>query len=78
MSDTPPTHRLTLGVDLGTSAVKVVAMGLDDEVIAEGAAAFCTNSELPHQAEQETGDWLQAASAAMRQQIGRASCRERV
>jgi xylulokinase len=66
MSDLMPEQRLTLGVDLGTSAVKVVAIGSQDEVLGEGAAGFPTNSTLPHQAEQQPADWLQAASAAMR------------
>jgi len=59
-------QRLTLGLDLGTSAVKIVAVGSDDAVIGEGAASFSTSSTLAEQAEQDTGDWLQAASSAMR------------
>ena len=66
MSDAKARPQLTLGVDLGTSAVKVVAMGNDDAVIGEGAAGFETHSALPNQAEQQTADWLRAASAAMR------------
>jgi xylulokinase len=65
MSDAKP-ERLTLGVDLGTSAVKVVALRTDDSVMGEGAAGFGTDSTLPQQAEQQTADWLQAASRAMR------------
>jgi sugar (pentulose or hexulose) kinase len=65
MSDTL-SPRLTLGIDLGTSAVKVVAMGLDDAVLGEGAAGFSTQGALPHQAEQQTADWLRAATGAMR------------
>jgi xylulokinase len=65
MSETKPAERLTLGIDLGTSAVKVVALGLDDEVLCEGAAGFGTQGALPGQAEQETSDWLRAASGAM-------------
>jgi xylulokinase len=66
MSDAKPERQLTLGVDLGTSAVKVVALGIDDVVMGEGAAGFGTNSAQPQQAEQQTADWLQAASGAMR------------
>lgn len=65
MSDAKARPRLTLGVDLGTSAVKVVAMGMDG-VMGEGAAGFDTHSTLPNQAEQQTDDWLRAASGAMR------------
>jgi xylulokinase len=66
MSDPKPERPLTLGVDLGTSAVKVVALGIDDVVVGEGAAGFGTDRTLPQQAEQQTADWLQAASGAMR------------
>ena len=56
---------LTLGLDLGTSAVKVVALGSDDRVLGEGSMAFGTDSTLPHQAEQHPADWLRAAAGAM-------------
>jgi xylulokinase len=65
MSDAQARPRLTLGIDLGTSAVKVVALDFGDEVMGEGVAAFSTDSTLPHQAEQQTGDWLRAVSGAM-------------
>src|SRR5258707_3194206 len=65
MSDAKPERPLTLGVDLRTSAVKVVALGADDAVMGEGVAGFGTDSSLPHQAEQQPTDWLRAASAAM-------------
>jgi xylulokinase len=65
MSDTPAAQRITLGLDLGTSAVKVVAVGSDDAVAGEGAADFPTTSSRPHQAEQAPSDWLRAVSSAM-------------
>jgi xylulokinase len=66
MSEGKPVQRLTLGLDLGTSAVKVVAMGSDDQILGEGAMSFGTDSSLPHQAEQQAADWLGAAAGAMR------------
>jgi xylulokinase len=57
---------ITLGLDLGTSAVKVVALGFDDELIGEGTGVFATAGALPLQAEQTPSDWLRAASSAMR------------
>jgi xylulokinase len=66
MSETPPRGPITLGLDLGTSAVKVVALGLDGAVRGEAAAGFPTLSALPGQAEQAPSDWLQAVSNAMR------------
>ncbi|MGO9991845.1 MAG: xylulokinase [Steroidobacteraceae bacterium] len=66
MSDSDPPALITLGIDLGTSAVKVVAVGDDDGVMGEASASFVTRSELPLQAEQEPADWLHAVSSAMR------------
>jgi sugar (pentulose or hexulose) kinase len=66
MSDSPPAARISLGLDLGTSAVKVVAVGADNGVIGEAAAPFATRSSVPLQAEQEPADWLHAVSNAMR------------
>ena len=65
MSDAPQRHPLTLGIDLGTSAIKVVALGLDGAVIADAAANFSTSCSLPQQAEQAPSDWLHAVSSAM-------------
>jgi xylulokinase len=65
MSDAAAMQPITLGLDLGTSAVKAVAVGFDDEVLGEGSADFRTTSTLAHQAEQEPSDWLGAASSAM-------------
>jgi len=65
MSDREPSG-ITLGLDLGTSAFKVVAVGADDRVMGEAAAAFATCSELPLQAEQSPSDWLRSVSIAMR------------
>ena len=56
---------MTLGIDLGTSAIKVVAVGLDGAVIGEAAANFPTSCSLPQQAEQAPSDWLHAVSSAM-------------
>ena len=63
MSDGAP-PLLTLGLDLGTSSVKVVAID-PDGVLAEAAAPIASRSALPLQAEQEPAEWLRAVSAAM-------------
>jgi xylulokinase len=65
MSEFTVAQRITLGLDLGTSAVKVVAIGSDDAVAGEGAADFPTMSSQPDQAEQAPSDWLRAVAAAM-------------
>ena len=56
---------ITLGIDLGTSAVKVVALDSGDDVLAQAGAGFPTASALPHQAEQAPADWLRALASAM-------------
>jgi len=65
MSDSIPASALTLGIDLGTSAVKVVALSSDSHPVGEASAAFSTRSTLALQAEQDPADWLRAVSAAM-------------
>ncbi len=58
------TGPLVLGIDLGTSAVKVVACSSDAHVLASGTSPFPTLSEVPNQAEQDPADWLNALRAA--------------
>ena len=67
MSDTPSARHLTIGIDLGTSAVKVVALAPDGAVMGDVAVDFSTHSALPQQAEQQPADWLLAAKSAMRE-----------
>jgi len=57
---------LTLGIDLGTSAIKVTALGLKDEPAGEASAAFETLQSVPLAAEQSPADWIEALRAAMR------------
>jgi xylulokinase len=64
MSESKAMPPFTLGIDLGTSSVKVVAVGIDGELVGEGAASFETESRLPLQAEQHSSDWLKALSNA--------------
>jgi len=66
MSESQATSPIALGIDLGTSSVKVVAIGFADELIGECAADFPTSGSLAHQAEQAPADWLYATSCAMR------------
>jgi xylulokinase len=58
---------LTLGIDLGTSAVKVMVIDGAGAVAAEAQRQFATLSDLPEQAEQNPADWLAALAAAMRE-----------
>jgi len=56
---------LTLGIDLGTSAVKIVALDSGGSVAASGSGDFPTASAQPGQAEQDPADWIAAVAAAM-------------
>lgn len=53
-----------LGVDLGTSALKLVAVSRDGQVIETARAAYPTISTAEGQAEQNPEHWLKALSAA--------------
>jgi xylulokinase len=66
MSESSAAAPITLGIDLGTSAVKIVALGADARPLAEGAADFETQQGLFAQAEQRPADWLNAMQTAMR------------
>ncbi|MBS0418387.1 MAG: hypothetical protein JSR66_11790 [Proteobacteria bacterium] len=58
---------LVLGLDLGTSAVKVVAVGAESGAVAGvGTAAYPTYNPLPEQAEQDPADWMRATQEALR------------
>jgi sugar (pentulose or hexulose) kinase len=56
---------LHLGIDLGTSAVKAVAIDAAGTVVASSDSPYPTHSDLPGQAEQEPSHWLQAAAIAV-------------
>jgi sugar (pentulose or hexulose) kinase len=60
-----PEFELALGVDLGTSAVKVLALDATGKVTGEAQGHFATDSAAPQQAEQSPAAWLAALSAAM-------------
>lgn len=56
---------LTLGIDLGTSAVKVMALASDGRVLATGSGSFATISDEINQAEQDPADWTAAVGHAV-------------
>lgn len=58
---------LTLGIDLGTSAVKCVALAADGAVVASGQSSFPTFRDAPGQAEQNPLSWVKATEDAVRQ-----------
>jgi sugar (pentulose or hexulose) kinase len=56
---------LTLGIDLGTSAVKVAAVDRAGRVVASGQGSFQTHAHVEGQAEQSPKDWLHAVEGAV-------------
>jgi xylulokinase len=57
--------RPALGIDLGTSSVKVALVGEDGVAVAFERAAYPTRTDSPGQAEQNPADWLDALAAAL-------------
>ena len=49
---------LCIGLDLGTSGMKGVALALDGTVAARAQAAYATSRPVPRSAEQDTADWI--------------------
>ncbi len=64
-----PEQDFALGIDLGTSAVKVLALDAAGALAGEAQGHFVTLSDLPQQAVQSPADWLAALSSAM-QELG--------
>ena len=67
-----------LGIDLGTSALKLVAVSPDGEVIKTARAAYRTISTAEGQAEQNPEHWLKALSAAAKEIRARLGKKARV
>jgi xylulokinase len=55
-----------LGIDLGTSGSKAVAVGLDGALLATAEVRYPTAAPRPGWAEQDPGDWWQAACIGVR------------
>jgi sugar (pentulose or hexulose) kinase len=56
---------LRLGIDLGTSAVKAVAIDVAGQVVASGDGPYPTCRDVAGQAEQLPSDWLSATAKAV-------------
>lgn len=59
-----------LGLDLGTSGVKAVAIDADGAVVARGQARYPTRRPTPAASEQDPADWLDAVGAVVAQLNG--------
>lgn len=56
----------SIGIDIGTSAVKVAVVDLDGLVVSEASRPYPTHAPQPGWAEQTPEDWWNAACAAVR------------
>src|SRR4051794_3637812 len=61
-----------LGIDLGTSSVKVVLLAQEGELIAHAEAAYAVHHPLPGWAESSPLDWWNATATAVREAVARA------
>jgi xylulokinase len=57
--------RATIGIDVGTSAVKVLVLGEGGNVLAESSRSYPTRSPRPGWMEQAPEDWWRATCAAL-------------
>ena len=55
-----------LGIDLGTSAVKVVLADENDSIVGDASAALEVSRPAPLHSEQDPEDWWTACDAAIR------------
>jgi xylulokinase len=56
-----------IGLDLGTSGLKAVALTTAGELLARGSAAYPTHRPVAGACEQDTGDWQRAVERAIAQ-----------
>lgn len=61
-----------LGIDLGTSAVKVLLTALDGAVVASASAEYPIEQPQPDRAEQAPDMWLRAVAGAVREVLAQA------
>jgi len=60
-----PAHELWIGLDLGTSSLKAVALDADGRAVAETREEYATARPAAGRAEQAPADWVAAAHAAL-------------
>ena len=70
-SAAPESGDVFIGLDLGTSGLKGVAMSGDGTLVATASADYPTLRALPGRAEQDPADWFSAVADAVAQLAGR-------
>ncbi|MEX2500914.1 MAG: FGGY family carbohydrate kinase, partial [Trueperaceae bacterium] len=64
-----------LGVDLGTSGVKVVAVDEAGRIVDEAQRPYPLSTPRPGWAEQDPDDWIRGSAEAVREVVGRVAGR---
>jgi xylulokinase len=60
---------LLLGIDLGTSSVKVLLLNESGQVLGHGSGGYPINTPMPGWAEQDPQAWWDASVKAVRQAL---------
>ncbi len=60
-----PTSRVLIGLDVGTTGVKAIAVSPDGEVLARATQGYALSTPRPGWAEQDPEDWWRAAEATL-------------
>jgi len=66
----PSTQPLVLGIDVGTSAVKLLLVAPDGKVVAKTSKPYPASSPQPGWSEQNPEDWWDATCAGIRELLG--------
>jgi xylulokinase len=69
----PTARPALLGIDLGTSSVKVVVTDLEGAVLSQGSGEYPVINERPGWAETDPADWLSATVSTVRQCVAQAN-----
>src|SRR5438034_6904997 len=60
-----PSERILVGLDVGTTGVKALALSATGEVVARAEAGYSLSTPQPGWAEQDTEDWWRATRTAL-------------
>lgn len=67
---------IVIGLDVGTSGTKAIAMNQKGELLASALVEYPLHAPKPNWAEQDPGDWSRAAFAALAELAGKVDAKE--